>query len=148
METYNTNASKLCNDLVNAEWDAVTDLASTEKEQAYIQAAEKNAEFKKTQYHTLIKPLIGQQFSDAKIQRQIKLLSNLGTDILDDNSLNNLTGIVLKMVQVYNMAKVCPYDNQMCDLNVDGMNLDPGLYIYTISIYKITKIDFINLRCN
>jgi len=33
------------------------------------------------------------------------------------------------MANIYGSAKICPFDNQNCDLNGDGLYLDPGEYI-------------------
>lgn len=126
LEEYNEIGSKKCNGFVSAQWDTLTDLSSVEKQAAYVKAVSENAIFKKDQYNQWIKALTDKQFVDERIQRQIKLLSNLDTDILDDDSLSQLTNIVLKMVGIYNAAKVCPFENQSCDLSSQGMPLDPG----------------------
>lgn len=128
LHTYNGDASKECNNLVTAEWNSVTDLNNAEKQEDYKKAVEKYAAFKKEKYQTIFKDLKGKEFADKGMQRQIKFLTQLDTDILEEGKLNELTNTILKMVEVYNKAKVCPYKEQDCDLeqpNV-GWTLDPG----------------------
>lgn len=128
LETYDTDASNECNTVVTAEWNSITDLNDKQKEEDFVKASLKYAEFKKEKYESLFKHLKGKEFADEKIQRQITFLTQLDKDILDEKELEKLENTVLSMVAIYNKAKVCPYNEKDCDLsdpNV-GWTLDPG----------------------
>lgn len=128
LHTYNGDASNECTNFVTADWNLATDLNNKEKQELYKKAVEKHAAFKKEKYQTIFKDLKGKEFADERMQRQIKFLAMLDTDILEEDKLNQLTQTIMRMEQFYNLAKVCPYKEQDCDLeqpNV-GMTLDPG----------------------
>jgi len=38
-----------------------------------------------------------------------------------------LNKIVSNMTTIYGSAKVCPFDKQNCDLETEGLTLEPGL---------------------
>lgn len=126
---YNLEASEFCNRRQNAEWNAITDLESAEKEDVYSEAIRESAEFAKAQYAAYFDGINHEEFVDVSLQRQLRYLSKLGTDILDSDRLTELRSTNARMELIYNSAKVCPYDGQDCNLITEGLALNPGNYI-------------------
>lgn len=147
LRDYNKNGSLKCNGFVSAQWNTLTNLTNAALQTAYVTAVGENAQFKKDQYIAWIKSMVNVTFTDKSIQRQIKLLSNLDTYSLDDDSLNQLTNILLRMVGIYNSAKVCPFENQSCDLAKQGLPLDPSecksIYAFDIDFFLCEPVDVI-----
>lgn len=128
LEQYNLDASEVCNRKQNAEWNAITDLENEEKEAAYNEAIRESAAFAKAQYYEHFDGLDHEVFTDVSLQRQLRYLSKLGTDILDDERLSQLRSTNARMELIYNSAKVCPFDSQNCNLITEGLALNPGNY--------------------
>lgn len=55
------------------------------------------------------------------------LLKNIGTSALSDDDLNSLTRTRTNMSGIYNSARICPYNNQQCTLETQGLTLDPDI---------------------
>lgn len=55
------------------------------------------------------------------------LLKNIGTAALSDDDLDSLTRTRTNMSGIYNSARICPYSNQACNLETQGMTLDPDI---------------------
>lgn len=87
----------------------------------------KYATFKKDQFSKYFKDVKVQDYTDVSVKRQLMLLKDMGTSILDDADLTELNSVKAKMATIYNAAKICPFNKQNCDLNVDGMTLDPDI---------------------
>lgn len=128
LEQFNVEASRQCNKVQIADWDKTTDLNSEEKQEAYTRAITENAEFTKDQYNRHFAHLKLDDFSDEKVRRQIKLIGDLGTNILNQTELNDLTDTISEMVKIYNKATFCKYDNPHCSED-QQLTLDPGAYL-------------------
>ena len=122
---HNVEASLYCNTLVKADWDVTTDLENLEKQAILSEQIKVNAQFMKQQYE-IFKDYKLEDFNDIDIQRQLQFLSVLGTDILEDADLDALRAANTQMELIYNTAKVCPFTNQNCNLDTQGLPLDPG----------------------
>lgn len=61
------------------------------------------------------------------MQRQIRTLRNLGNAALDEDRLSELTTTVNTMTNIYSTAKICPYRNQNCNLETEGLGLEPEI---------------------
>lgn len=55
------------------------------------------------------------------------LLKNIGTAALSDDDLNSLTRTKTNMSGIYNSARICPYNNRACNLQTQGLSLDPEI---------------------
>lgn len=55
------------------------------------------------------------------------LLKNIGTAALSDDDLNSLTRTRTNMSGIYNSARICPYNNRVCNLETQGLSLDPEI---------------------
>lgn len=55
------------------------------------------------------------------------LLKNIGTAALSDDDLNALTMTRTDMSGIYNRARICPYNNPGCNLETQGLTLDPDI---------------------
>lgn len=87
------------------------------------------AQFRKKQYDDNFKDADINNFADEDVKRKLKFLKDIGTSALDDNDLTELTTKRNAMSFVYNTAKVCPFDNQNCNLATEGLSLDPEIEI-------------------
>lgn len=91
LQKYEKEGSEMCNKFVKAEWDVATDSESQEKKDAYEKVVLENSQFTKnwhTQYFKGIKP---EDYSDEKVQRQLKQLVHLGRAALDEIRLSNVS---------------------------------------------------------
>jgi peptidyl-dipeptidase A len=68
-------------------------------------------------------------YTNADAIRKLTFLKNVGTAALPTASLTNLTQTRNRMTTVYNTARICPFDNQQCDLNnvTQTWALDPEI---------------------
>lgn len=111
---------------MKAEWAVATDLNNVTKHEILSKVVTENAKFSKDQYSLLFKGLNPNDFLDEKLQRQVAQLSKLGVDALDEKTLNEFTEIKGNLEKFYNNAKFCDYKKPDCDLDKDGLTLDPG----------------------
>lgn len=132
LKQYNIDASKHCTRLRLAEWAVTTDLQSEEKELNLIEAIQEYANFSKTHHTIYFRDVNLEDYTDENTRRQLLYLKNLGTDILSDTRLRELRDINSKMENIYNTAKICPFGNKNCDLELVGWSLNPGKYICII----------------
>lgn len=88
----------------------------------------KFATFKKDQFNKYFKDVKVDDYTNVTIKRQLMLLKDMGVSILNDVDLTELNSVKAKMSTVYNAAKICPFENQNCDLDIDkGWTLDPDI---------------------
>jgi len=93
LDEYEIKGSKMCNELVTAEWDVATDSESQSKKDDYEKVVLKNSEFTKEYYEKYFKNVKPEDYSDEKVQRQLKQLVTLGRDALDEIKLSNVITI-------------------------------------------------------
>lgn len=125
--TYSTVASGFCTRLNNAAWDVDSDLHSEEKRDIFLREITLSANFNKEQHERLFKDLNPDDFDDIDVRRQVMLLSKLGVDALPTVQLEERQAKIDDMVLVYNEALVCPFEKPTCDLEVEGMSLNPEI---------------------
>lgn len=125
LRTYSTTGVNFCNSLVTADWNVATDIENADKQEALIEAMQSNAAWVKEQ-HAQHFQVNYTDYDDVDISRQLRYLSKLGTDILNDAELRELRETNSKMETSYNTAKVCPYTNQNCNRATEGLILNPG----------------------
>lgn len=66
-------------------------------------------------------------YTNPSIKRQLKILKDLGTSRLGDSDLSQLNKVKNDMSNIYNNAKICPFEKQECNLETEGLTLDPHI---------------------
>lgn len=126
LEQFNAQSTEYCKKLEHSLWDTMTDINSTIKKDIHKNAVAESAKFIKTEYMSKFKDLTEENIRDEKISRQIKLIGQLGTNVLDESDLKNFTEIMDEMIHIYNMAEFCSYDKPNCT-ETERLTLDPGI---------------------
>lgn len=128
LSTYDEEATDFCNSLVTAEWNQVTDVNSDEKKQLLQDAILENAAFVKDQFEAHFSAVNMDDYLSDDVKRQLRILSKLGKNILDEDKLKDLTETQTRMETVYNNGRICPYSKQDCDLTSDdALTLNPDI---------------------
>lgn len=127
LDAYNEEAAVEMNKLVKAQWDVGNDSGNEEKQRALSEAVAKNAEFNRRKYEEMFKDAKPEDYSDEMTKRQLKFLTKLGSGRLSDAELKDLTDTQIAMEDVYNTAKICPFNKQDCDVSKDGLTLEPEI---------------------
>lgn len=122
---YNEEATVQCHRVRIADWDKTTDLNNRTKEEIYAKAVAENAQFTKNQIDAHFRGLNTNGFTDERIKRQIKHISNLGANALNETRLLELTDTISEMVKIYNKAEFCDYSKPNCT-DDERLTLDPG----------------------
>lgn len=91
LDRYEVEATAQCNKLVKAEWDVATDTESKPKQDAYTAAVIENAKFSKDYFNTQFKDLKPADYTNEAVARQLKFLTKLGRDILDETELSEVS---------------------------------------------------------
>ncbi|KAJ8984249.1 hypothetical protein NQ317_007481 [Molorchus minor] len=117
--TYEKEASQLCYRTNIAEFDYETDIKNKQKEEIT-----KQLHGEKDNWSKYFKDLVAEDYSDPFLKRQLRSLHILGNAALDKEKLAKLTNITNEMTVP---EKICPYTNQNCDLEKEGLNLEPGI---------------------
>lgn len=140
---YNEEASIQNNKLQLATWDKTTDLKNETKQDIYVKTVSESAKFTKDQIELHFRNLNPEEFTDERIKRQIKSITNLGTNALNEEQLRNFTNTLSEMIQIYNTAEFCEYKKENCTEN-ERLTLDPGLKIKMLANWLyVLKIPFI-----
>lgn len=125
LDKFSEEATVYCHKAEIADWDQTTDLNNETKAEIYAQAVAERAKFNKEQYQQIFSQYNLDEIKDEKIKRQLRKVSRLGSNVLDETRLLELTDIINKMVKIYNTATFCNYTNQNCAEN-ERQTLDPG----------------------
>lgn len=147
LERHNEAASKQCRKQVKASWDVATDVNNQTKWDILAKQMLSLAQFEKEQYNFYFKNLSATDFQDEKIQRQLKFLSKLGIQILNDDRLAEWTRVKANMGSVYNNAKFCDYDELNCILDINGLSLDPGMFHLVNEILDVFLLILLISNC-
>ncbi|KAI4460682.1 angiotensin-converting enzyme [Holotrichia oblita] len=124
---YEQTESKACNIVTKKEWEHLVDIDNEWKADASIKATLESAKLDKMYWEKYFRNLNPSNFKDINLRRQIVKLSRLGNSALDDDELAKLTNITNKMTEIYSTAKVCPPDFPECNLDEEGLPLEPDL---------------------
>lgn len=90
LEKYDSEVSRMCNKLVEAEWNHVTDLGNGEKETKYQEAVMENAEFVKKNFEDHFEGQNPDDYDNELIKRQIMQVNTIGVDILKEADLKQV----------------------------------------------------------
>ncbi|KAK3922188.1 Angiotensin-converting enzyme [Frankliniella fusca] len=85
------------------------------------------ATFTRDSWSKHFKDLDQSKIKDDQLRRQVHFLQSLGTAALSDEEFKKLNSHLLSMQTTYSTAKVCPFSKQQCNLETEGLNLDPGI---------------------
>lgn len=120
---YNDIAAIQCNKLNLADWAKTTDVNNEEKGKAYAKAVEEHAEFVRDQHKNHFQGLNPSDFHDEQIQRQLRIIKNIGTNALNATRLAELVETRGEMQNIYNNAEFCDYHEPNC---TEKLTLEPG----------------------
>ncbi|KAF5302724.1 hypothetical protein FQR65_LT08466 [Abscondita terminalis] len=124
---YEDEASEVNRKTVVADWNASTDINNVTKQNALLNATLELGKFSKNYWVKFFKNLPSTNYKNETLKRQVQLLKILGQAALDDEKFEKLMTDVKDMKNIYRTAKVCPYMKQSCDLEKEGLKLEPDL---------------------
>jgi len=129
LQLYETEGSSMCRKYVEAEYAVATDSENEQLRVDYERVVLENAEFTQRWHESTFKGANPDDFSDQLIKRQLKYLIHLGKDALDTEDLSELTNTQTSMENVYNLARICPYTMQNCNISdrAVSLSLDPEI---------------------
>lgn len=84
-------------------------------------------EYDKKSWYDIVNQYDYESFQDEDLKRRFRNMALLGIAAMKDESLDEFNNLVSKMTGIYGAAKVCPFDKQDCDLNTEGLTLEPGI---------------------
>lgn len=91
LKKHNVEASAQCNKLVKAEYAVATDTLNQTVINELEKAVLESAKFSKDQYEKIFKDKNPENYGGETVQRQLKVLTVLGTDILVEDDLKNVS---------------------------------------------------------
>lgn len=143
LREYEVEGSKMCNKMVKAEWGVATDSKNQEKLQVYFDTILENNAFTRKWYDSTFKDISPDDFTDESIKRQLKYLTKLGRDALETSDLTELTDAQSSIENIYNTAKICPYAKQNCDVETEGLPLEPELQDIMSSSHDYKQLEYV-----
>ncbi|KAK4883480.1 hypothetical protein RN001_006799 [Aquatica leii] len=126
-KTYEKKASLVTNKFVRADYNFATDVNNKAREEAKVQETLNAAKFNKEQWKEVFKNVNTSSFTNEFVIRQVDLLKVVGNAALDEDKLTILTNSGNVMTNIYSTGKICPYQNQSCDLPTEGLTLEPDI---------------------
>lgn len=93
LDKYDEEAVVECNKIVKAEWAVATDTENEEKQKQLAEAVVESAKFSRKNYDESFKGQNPDDYTNELVKRQLKYLTQLGRDALDENDLNNVSQI-------------------------------------------------------
>lgn len=85
------------------------------------------AAFRNDYYERFFKDAPVENYKDEKIRKQLRLLKDLGTAALPTSKLEDYNRVMRRMDGAYQLAEICPYDNQQCSGDAAKWTLDPEM---------------------
>jgi hypothetical protein len=126
-EKYEVEASKLANELAEAEWTYQTNVTD-ENAAAAVEASIAWSNFTLKEWRETISQFDWESFDDSDLtKRQFKFLSYVGTAALSAVDLARYNQVLTEMQTIYSTAKICPYNKQNCNLESEGWALNPEM---------------------
>eukprot|EP00092_Neocalanus_flemingeri_P032409 GFUD01035244.1.p1 GENE.GFUD01035244.1~~GFUD01035244.1.p1 ORF type:complete len:665 (+),score=203.13 GFUD01035244.1:85-2079(+) len=126
VEEYSIRKRELLEFVTQADWEYYTSI-SDESQDASSEAAKVLAAFEKESWKTIFTQYDYDQFEDEDLKRRFKMHSVLGLPALEAEDFSSFNKIVSDMTSIYGAGKICPFDNQDCDLETEGLTLEPGI---------------------
>lgn len=143
LEQYETEGSEMCNKMVKAEWGVATDSNNQTARRILEETVLENNRFTRDWYESTFKDANENDFSNDLIKRQLKYLTKLGRDALEVDDLTELTKTQADIENIYNVAKICPFDKQNCNLATEGLTLEPELYDILAESQNYDELEYV-----
>jgi len=125
---YESVASSMYNSAVQADWAYNTDLLNSTAEQWSNEANIALANFIFSEWQANISQYDWEGMDkNSLVRRQLMFLNGVGTAALPPDSLAQYNQVLTDMSKIYGTAKVCPYNNQNCNVTSEGLSLEPNL---------------------
>ncbi|XP_019869986.2 angiotensin-converting enzyme isoform X2 [Aethina tumida] len=125
--TYEKEMTSACYKINDATFAFNTDIKNKLKEQIVLNTTLEQAVKSKKIWEDHFKGVNPNDYKDPVLRRKLKKLVILGAEILEPKKLEELTNAINSMTSTYSTAKICPFDKQKCDLDKEGLNLEPGM---------------------
>lgn len=125
--TYEKEASQNCYKANVAEFDYETDINNQTKQDLTTSTVLEIADWVKNIWTKYFKDIQPNDYSDPLLKRQVRTVHILGDAALEKEKLAQLTNITTTMTGIYGTGKICPYNNQQCDLSKNGLGLEPDI---------------------
>ncbi len=122
---YEEEERALLEEVSQADWNYNVDITAANAA-ASTQAKLEYSAYNKEVWENYINVFDLDSFEDEDLVRRLEKLQILGESALPEDDLEILSDTVNEMVNIYNTARVCPYDNQDCDEATEGLPLEPG----------------------
>ena len=100
------------------------------------------AAFRKDKFDRYFKTANIDSFSDPEVKRKLQILKDIGTAALSDSDLSALNAAKNRMQTIYNNAKICPVDKKNCNLETEGLTLDPQIELLMGSSEKFEEMQW------
>lgn len=98
------------------------------------------AAFRKDKFDRYFKTADIDSFTDPQVKRKLQILKDIGTAALSDSDLSGLNAAKNRMQTIYNNAKICPVDKKNCNLEAEGLTLDPEIELLMGSSEKFEEM--------
>ncbi|XP_001845716.2 angiotensin-converting enzyme [Culex quinquefasciatus] len=127
LQAYDQEVRQHCNRQVQANWNVATDTENKDYEVEQNAASLAYAAFRNDYYERFFKDAPVENYKDEKIRKQLRLLKDLGTAALPTSKLEDYNRVMRRMDGAYQLAEICPYDNQQCSGDAAKWTLDPEM---------------------
>lgn len=127
LQQYDADVREYCNRQVQANWNVATDTENVLFQTQQNEATLAYAKFRNDYYEQYFKDAVVENYQDEKVRKQLTLLKDLGTAALPTADLEEYSKVMRRMDSAYQLAEICPYDNQNCDSSTQKWTLDPEM---------------------
>lgn len=107
-------------------WEYYTSI-SDESQAANDEASEQEAAFQKKKWLEVFTQFDYDKFENAELRRRYEAHSTLGKAAMEEADFSELNSLISGMVSTYGAGKICPFTKQDCDLEKEGLTLEPGV---------------------
>ncbi|KAK4880643.1 hypothetical protein RN001_008789 [Aquatica leii] len=83
--------------------------------------------FEKYYWTRYFRHLDSTNYKSEFVRRQVKLLKELGMSALNDQKYEEFSNLRSTMMNIYSTAKICPYQKKTCNLQIEGLSLNPDI---------------------
>jgi len=126
IDEYSGEKAQMLEMASQKQWEYYTSI-SDETQAASNEASEVMAAFEKKNWEEIFTQFDYESFEDQELRRRFDLHATLGDAGLEDVDFAEYTRIISEMTSIYGAGRICPFDNQDCDLSSDGLTLEPDI---------------------
>ncbi|XP_058812773.1 angiotensin-converting enzyme-like [Topomyia yanbarensis] len=127
LQQYDAEVREYCNRQVQANWNVATDTENEEHQVQQNEASLAYAKFRNDYYEQYFKAAVVENYQNESVRKQLTLLKDLGTAALPTAKLEEYNKVMRRLDSVYQLAEICPYDNQNCGAADPKWTLDPEM---------------------